>query len=95
MVKGGEEGGRYLISQHPEVEARIMEELDGLGLLVTEERPSPRELEYADISKLTYLAAVMKATPPPSLAGATLLLLEAGRFPLLSLLPSAAFCSVA
>jgi hypothetical protein len=51
---------RYLISQHPEVEAKIMQELDSVGLLVTEERPTPRDLEYADIGKLPYLAAVMK-----------------------------------
>eukprot|EP00884_Botryococcus_braunii_P001148 jgi/Botrbrau1/11033/Bobra.92_2s0006.1 len=50
----------YLISQHPEVEAKIMQELDSVGLLVTEERPMPRDLEYADIGKLPYLAAVMK-----------------------------------
>ncbi len=37
-----------------------MEELDGLGLLVTAKRPNPRELEYGDIARLPYLAAVMK-----------------------------------
>ncbi len=43
-----------MISQHPEVEAKVLAELDGLGLLVTPERPNPRPLEYDDLTKLTY-----------------------------------------
>ncbi len=35
-------------------------ELDSLGLLVTPERPTPANLEYADLSKLTYLSAAIK-----------------------------------
>lgn len=52
--------GRYLISQHPEVEAKIVEELDSLELLITPERPRPREMVYADLSKMVYLNAVIK-----------------------------------
>ncbi|CAL8464666.1 g4201 [Coccomyxa elongata] len=50
----------YLISQHPEVEAKILGELDSLELLITPERPRPREMVYADLSKMVYLNAVIK-----------------------------------
>ncbi|CAL8469474.1 g9015 [Coccomyxa elongata] len=50
----------YMLSQHPEVEARLVKELDALQLLVTAERPAPRSPEYADISRLTYLKCVIK-----------------------------------
>ncbi|CAL8464901.1 g4436 [Coccomyxa elongata] len=50
----------YLISQHPEVEARLAAELDEAGLLVTPERPQPRDLTHADLSRLTYLNCVLK-----------------------------------
>ena len=51
---------RYLLSQHPEVEARVVAELDALELLVTPRRPRPRALEWADLGRLTYLQAVIK-----------------------------------
>lgn len=51
---------RYLISQHPEVERKILAELEGLELLKTPQNPRPREMAYADLSKLTYLNAVIK-----------------------------------
>ena len=51
---------RYLIWQHPEVEARLAAELDNAGLLVTPQRPAPRAMEYADLSRLTYLSWVCK-----------------------------------
>ena len=51
---------RYLISQHPEVEARLAAELDAAGLLVTPGRPQPRPLEHADLGRLTYLSWVCK-----------------------------------
>ncbi|CAL8465573.1 g5109 [Coccomyxa elongata] len=50
----------YLISQHPEVEAKILEELDSMELSITSERPRPRPLTYPDLPKLTYLQAVIK-----------------------------------
>jgi fatty acid synthase len=52
---------RYLISQHPEVEAKLAAELDGAGLLVTPQRPQPRPLAHADLARLTYLNCVLKA----------------------------------
>lgn len=51
------------MSQHPEVEAKVETELDDLGLLATLERPNPRSVEYADLSKLTYLSCVIKVRP--------------------------------
>lgn len=51
---------RYLLSQNPKAEARVVAELGAAGLLVTKERPKPRALEYADLSKLPYLSAVIK-----------------------------------
>jgi hypothetical protein len=51
---------RYLISQHPHVEAKICEELDALGLLATVNRPSPRPLRYEDLAEMTYLSCVVK-----------------------------------
>ena len=50
----------YLLSQHPEVEAKIVAELDAAGLLATPSRPEPRKLEWADLSKLVYLQAFIK-----------------------------------
>ncbi|KAK9807492.1 hypothetical protein WJX72_000759 [[Myrmecia] bisecta] len=50
----------FMISQHPEVEAKVLAELDSLGLLVTTARPSPRAMEYDDIAKLTYTTAATK-----------------------------------
>ena len=41
-----------------------MAELDALELLVTPARPQPRELEWADLGRLTYLQAVIKARQP-------------------------------
>lgn len=51
---------RYLLSQHPEAERRLAQELDAAGLLVTPERPHPRAMEYADLGRLTYLSWVCK-----------------------------------
>ncbi|EFN57493.1 hypothetical protein CHLNCDRAFT_34731 [Chlorella variabilis] len=50
----------YLVAQHPEVEARLCAELDALGLLATPQRPEPRMVEVEDLSRLVYLAAVVK-----------------------------------
>ena len=50
----------YLLSQHPEVEAKIVAELDAAGLLATPSRPEPRRLEWADLNKLVYLQAFIK-----------------------------------
>ena len=61
LVHGRAAPGRYLISQHPEAEAKIVEELDAAGLLVTAERPHPRTLAVEDLSSLEYLSACIKA----------------------------------
>eukprot|EP00884_Botryococcus_braunii_P015488 jgi/Botrbrau1/2622/Bobra.145_1s0040.1 len=50
----------YHLIQNPEVLGKVEKELDDLGLLVTAERPSPRPLEYTDLSKLIYLGWVFK-----------------------------------
>lgn len=50
----------YSVSQNPSVEAKIVEELGGLGLLATPDKPVPRPIEWDDIQKLTYLNAVIK-----------------------------------
>jgi fatty acid synthase len=48
-----------------------MEELNELGLLVTPDRPHPRPLEYADLSRLTYLNCVIKVVHAASLSMST------------------------
>ena len=50
----------YSVSQHPEVEAKIVEELKSLDLLATAEQPSPRPIQWDDIPRLIYLNAVIK-----------------------------------
>ena len=55
----------YAVSQHPEVEAKIVEELRSLDLLATPEQPTPRPIQWDDIPHLTYLNAVIKV---PSIA---------------------------
>jgi cytochrome P450 len=50
----------YLLSQHPDVEAKIVAELDAAELLVTPARPTPRNVEWSDLAKLTYLQAFIK-----------------------------------
>jgi len=42
------------------VEAKIVAELQSLGLMPTAENPQPRELTYSDTCELTYLQAVIK-----------------------------------
>lgn len=54
----------YLLSQHPEVEAKICQELDQHGLLVTPDRPNPRQVTYDDLAKLTYLDMAIKVCLP-------------------------------
>ena len=50
----------YLVSQHPEVEAKICAELDQQGLLKSADRPNPRQVTYDDLGKLTYLDMAIK-----------------------------------
>ncbi len=51
---------QYLISQHPQVEGRICEELHGLGLLAQSGSAAPRAVEYEDLGKIPYLSACIK-----------------------------------
>ena len=50
---------RYYISQHPQVEARLLEELRDLGLL-SDGADRPRMLTPADVQRLAYLHCVIK-----------------------------------
>ncbi len=61
----GQHPCRYLVSQHPEVERRVAQELDEAGLLVSAQRPNPRKLSREDACSpqhLPYLKAVLKAS---------------------------------
>mmetsp|Transcript_30318 Transcript_30318/g.67212 ORF Transcript_30318/g.67212 Transcript_30318/m.67212 type:complete len:507 (+) Transcript_30318:261-1781(+) len=62
-----------LLANHPEVMSKVEAELEGLGLLAGPGRPSPRELVWEDVSRLTYLAAVIKEglriMPPAGVVG--------------------------
>ena len=55
---------RFCVSQNPQIEAKIVQELDSLGLLATSSNPQPRELQHEDLSKLTYLNMVIKVCGP-------------------------------
>ena len=67
-----------MVSQHPEVEARVIAELESLDLAITPQRPSPRKMTYADLNRLTYLQATIKVCSRSSAAsGVALLVLTA------------------
>jgi cytochrome P450 len=51
----------YLLAKHPAAAAALEAELDAAGLLATPARPHPRPFAFADISRLRYLDAVLKA----------------------------------
>jgi hypothetical protein len=48
------------IASHPEVQAKIAAELDTMGLLVTPQRPVPRDMVLEDLRQLPYLTACVK-----------------------------------
>jgi hypothetical protein len=50
----------FAISTNPEVEDRVLAELDTLGLLAKAGYPEPRSLEVSDLGKLPYLNAAIK-----------------------------------
>ncbi len=49
----------FSIVTNPDVEAKLVGELDQQGFLATQSQPQPRMLEYDDIPKLPYLTAVL------------------------------------
>ena len=53
-------GCRLLISQHPQTEQQVLQELDNLGLLVTKARPKPRQLQWEDLAKMPLLTCAIK-----------------------------------
>lgn len=63
----------YCVSQHKEVEEKIVAELGSLGLLATPGNPFPRKVEWEDLSKMPYLDAVIKVMPPASPSAISLL----------------------
>jgi hypothetical protein len=42
------------------VEAKVLQELQNLGLAASAKNPVPRQLTYADLGELAYLQAVVK-----------------------------------
>ncbi len=54
---------RFMITQHPEVEAKVLAELASLGLMPTVNQPNPRAMEYDDIAKLTFTTNAIKVPP--------------------------------
>jgi fatty acid synthase len=50
----------FNIATCPEVQEKIAEELDSLGLLATPERPTPREVTLDDLKAMPYLSAAAK-----------------------------------
>jgi hypothetical protein len=54
------------------VEAKVVAELDACELLVTPQRPHPRNPSYEDLIHLTFLKDVLKVPIPLPSAGVTL-----------------------
>lgn len=64
----------YLLAKHPDVEARLVQELDSLGLLVKPGQTSPeRALTWEDLGQMTYLNACINESLRiiPTVAGGT------------------------
>ena len=59
-VAEGMASNRFQLSQHPEAEAKVAQELEILGLLATKAATTPRSISPADLSKLPCLACVIK-----------------------------------
>ncbi len=57
---------RLYISQHPEVEAKIVQELREIGVCPSREGVPPRALTLADLPKLSYLQCVIKVRAIPA-----------------------------
>ena len=52
----------FTVSQHSQVEAKLLEELKSLDLLATPEQPQPRAIQWEDVPRLMYLNAVIKVS---------------------------------
>eukprot|EP00884_Botryococcus_braunii_P004549 jgi/Botrbrau1/14095/Bobra.182_3s0040.2 len=52
----------FTISRDPEVEAKVVQELDGLGLLASPSNPDPRDITWEDLDRVPYLSRVIKET---------------------------------
>ena len=64
---------RYLLTQHPEVEASLVQELDQAGLAATPACLEPPLMTAAHIPQLPYLQAVIKVCWPSGCAQLQLL----------------------
>lgn len=54
---------RALLATHPKAQAAVAAELHMAGLLATPVKKIPRQINYADLSRLPYLDAVRTPTP--------------------------------
>ena len=50
----------FCIASHPDVQKKIADELQALGLLPSVGHRSARDLQYDDLHQLTYLDSVLK-----------------------------------
>ena len=51
---------RFCISQHPEVEKKVLAELDSLELLAKPGRPQPRAPDFGDLANMAYTYNAIK-----------------------------------
>ncbi|DBA70409.1 TPA: hypothetical protein ACH3X2_011822 [Trebouxia sp. C0005] len=52
----------FELAANPDVQTRLRQELDSAGLMPTALQPEPRQLEFADLTKLAWLDSVVKET---------------------------------
>ena len=50
----------FMISVHPEVEAKVLAELQALQLMPSAAQPHPRTMTYDEIANLTYTCNTIK-----------------------------------
>ena len=55
---------RALLAAHPKKADILAAELDRAELLVTPQRPEPREMVFSDLASLTYLDGVIQQLEP-------------------------------
>ena len=53
---------RFMIFTHPEVEAKVLAELQALQLMPSAAQAQPRLMTYDDIAKLTYTSHAIKVS---------------------------------